>query len=275
MVNRILAAMALLLLLLATGGCAKAAMVGAPGGAMAMEPPPPPPPATLAQMGRDRSAADFDAEGELAQATPSAPLEASVPPSDPSTPPPPPPNQTDAELAGPLLIYSAHLGLSVFETEKSLDKMEKMAREAGGYLVVRRDNDITIRVPASQFDSVLAETMKLGDVLERNVEVHDVTEEYYDVQTRLRNMEAVLERLQELLEKADSVEDALKVEAELARVAADVERMKGRLKLLHELISFSTITVEFATQAQEHVDSNVNLPFPWLGGLGLSNLLSL
>jgi hypothetical protein len=273
MVNRILKAMALLLLLLATGGCAKAAMVGAPGGAMAMEPPPPP--ATLAERGRDRSAADFDTEGELAQAAPRAPLEATAPPSDPSTPPPPPPSQVDAELAGPLLIYTAQVGLAVFETEKSLDKVEKMAREAGGYLVVRRDNAITIRVPASRFDSVLAETMKLGDVLERNVEVRDVTEEYYDVQTRLRNMEAVLERLQVLLEKADSVEDALKVEAELARVATDVERMKGRLKLLRELISFSTITVECAAQAQEHVDSNVNLPFPWLEGLGLSNLLSL
>jgi hypothetical protein len=228
-----------------------------------------------------RLRAGFDPAGRderLAQAPgapPPPPPPDATEPTDPGAPAQPAPSKPDAQIAGPLLIYTAHLGMSVFETAKALDTVEQMARDAGGYLVIRNNTTITVRVPASKFDSVLAETMKLGDVLQRNVEVRDVTEEYYDLQTRLRNKEAVLERLKELLKRADQVEDALKVEAELARVTAEVEQMKGRLKLLRELIAFSTITVEFAPRETEHIDSNVNLPFPWLGGLGLSNLMSL
>lgn len=297
MLNRVLAAVTLLVLVVVGSGCGKAAMdSSAPAGMAAPEA------AYSEEAGLDEAIAMDQAAGapeakmmdsgggglfgkrddaRLAQAAPPpppAPAATAAPPvgADPSAPPvEAAPSRPDAQLAGPLLIYTANLGLNVFEKAKSIDAVEKLARDAGGYLVVRNDETITIRVPAGQFDGTLRAVMKLGDVVERNVEVRDVTEEYYDLQTRLANKEAVLERLKELLAKASSVEDALKVEAELARVATEVEQMKGRLKLFRELISYSTITVRFTAQALEHVESRVNLPFPWLGGLGLSNLLSL
>lgn len=212
--------------------------------------------------------------------------EAAPPPAPPATPEvaepagdgarasDPAPTATDA-IAGPLLIYTARLSLGVYEAAKSLDTVEALARQAGGYLVVRDDTTITVRIPAARFDETLAKMTALGDVLTRNVEVRDVTEEYYDLETRLRNQEVVLRRLHELLLRASTVEDALKVEAELARVATEVEQLKGRLKLLRELVAYSTITVTFAPTATESVGSRVALPFPWLGSLGLGNLLSL
>jgi hypothetical protein len=139
--------------------------------------------------------------------------------------------------------------------------------------VRRDDHSITVRVPAAEFQKTLSSIIKLGDVLHRNVQARDVTEEYHDLSVRLRNAEVVLARLEQLLERADSVKDALAVEAELARVASEVERLKGRLKLLRELIAFSTITVSFEGRPVEHIQSRVNLPFPWLDELGLSNLL--
>jgi hypothetical protein len=51
--------------------------------------------------------------------------------------------------------------------------------------------------------------------------------------------------------------------------------MKGRLKLMRELILFSTITLRFEARAVESLDPKVRLPFPWLDQLGLSNLLRL
>ena len=214
---------------------------------------------------------------QLAQAEPAAPPPPPSAPSEepPAAPPEPPPSQVDAQLAGPLLIYQAHITMSVFETAQAIDQVEQAARSSGGYLVSRDDTTIVVRVPASKFDGVLAELLKLGDVLSRNVEVRDVTEEYFDLATRLRNQEAVLARLEALLAEATNVEEAIKVETELARVAGEVEVLKGRLKLLRELIAYSTITIEFAPRPQEHIDGAVNLPFPWLEGLGLGNLLSL
>jgi len=178
-------------------------------------------------------------------------------------------------VAGPLLIYKAQLYLAVFEAKKSIDAVEKLAKENGGYLVSREDTRITIRVPAGKFDGALDQIGKMGDLLHRNVNVQDVTAEYTDLSIRMRNLEVMRERLEELLKKAAKVEEALAVERELERVAGELERIKGRLKLLRELVTFSTITVEFQPRPVDHVDSKVHLPFPWLDRLGLGELLRL
>ena len=180
---------------------------------------------------------------------------------------------SDATVAAPLLIYTANLVMGVFEAAEAIDQAEKLALDAGGYLVRRDDQSITVRVPAAKFHGTLKDVMKLGDVRHRDVKVQDVTEQFHDLQIRLRNAEAVLARLHALLDRAQSVKDALAVEAELARVAGQVEQLKGRLKILRELIAFSTITVRFDAQPVEQLESNITLPFPWLDSLGLGNLL--
>jgi chaperonin cofactor prefoldin len=227
----------------------------------------------------------------MAQAEPPPPRDSggAAPPkrnSDATTPPPVQHTQPGvdtgsarppeaAAMASPLLIYRANLNMAVFETKKALDRTEQIAEDAGGYLVRRDDRSITVRVPAARFQGALASMMKLGDVLHRAVSVEDVTAQYRDLQIRLKNAEAVRDRLAALLKKAQSVKDALQVERELARVTDEIESMKGKLKLLHELVQFSTITIQFSAQSTEHVDSTVNLPFPWLRNLGLGKLLRL
>lgn len=208
------------------------------------------------------------------------------------TPTPAPPPPPDADAAGesknaganvlatgdkptPLLIYRATLTMAVFETRKSMDAIEQFAKKNGGYLVARDDLSITVRVPAPRFDAALNEIAKEGDELHRQVEVSDVTEQYNDLSIELKNAEAVRERLVALLEKAQKVQEALAVEAELARLTDKIERIKGKLKLLNELVTFSTITVQFQPRPVEKVNSNVALPFPWLKQLGLPELLSL
>jgi hypothetical protein len=180
-----------------------------------------------------------------------------------------------AQIAGPMLIYTARLHLAVFEARRAMDAAEKLARDSGGYLVRRDDRTITFRVPAGKFQATLADVLKLGDLLHREVTARDVTEEFFDTQVRLQNLEAVRARFEELLKRAQKVEEALAVERELERVAGQIEQLKGRLKLLKELVAFSTITVEFQPRAVDQVESIVRLPFPWLQQLGLSELLRL
>lgn len=204
-------------------------------------------------------------------------------------PPPPPPSDASGEPAkvdssavlaseekpAPLLIYRATLTMAVFETKKVMDIIEALAKGIGGYLVTRDDLSITVRVPASKFDGALNDIAKQGDELHRQVEVSDVTAEFNDLSIELKNAEVVRERLVALLEKAQKVEEALAVEAELARLTDKIERIKGKLKLLRELVAFSTVTVRFEARPVERVDSHVQLPFPWLKQLGLVELLSL
>jgi hypothetical protein len=178
-------------------------------------------------------------------------------------------------LAAPLLIYTANVRLAVFEAPKALDSAETLAKRSGGYLVRRDDTSITVRVPAASFEQTLQALLDLGDVLQRDVSVRDVTEEFYDLQIRIRNAEVVRTRLEELLKRAQRIEEALSVERELARVAGEIERMKGRLKLLGELVTFSTITLHFQARRTDRIDRSVSLPFPWLERLGLGELLRL
>jgi hypothetical protein len=220
--------------------------------------------------------------GYAAAAPPAKPM-ADAPPAPPAPPESkadvaPGPLTTEREAqrkAGPLLIYQARLHMAVFETEKSIDAVHKLALDAGGYLVRRQDRGIVVRVPAEKFREVVDAVGKLGDALHREETVEDVTEKFFDMQTRLGNARTLRARLQELLGQAKNVEEALMVERELARVTQEIELLEGKLKLLRELVAFSTLHVEFRARAADTVKPGVRLPFPWLEALGLSHLLNL
>ena len=242
-----------LVVLVGCGSADKAAM--APrmaGGAAAPEasPPPPPPPSVMAAPGGGGPVA-------LAMNDPAKPKAVS-----------------DAHSAA-MLIYTANLSLAVFQVEPGLDAVERVAREIGGYLSSRQDNAITIRVPRDHFDDAIARIEKLGDVTHRDIKAQDVTDEFVDLQARLKNAYAIRDKLSELLSRA-SVKEALEIEKELGRVTEDIERMEGKLKLLRDQIAFSTITVSFSPVAVEQVhDSSLLAPFPWLRELGLQSLLNV
>lgn len=181
-----------------------------------------------------------------------------------------------AAVRGPVLIYTAQFTMGVFEVNTSLTQIEELARELGGFLSRRTDNAITIRVPVRTFDGALRRIEKLGDVLNRNVTAQDVTEEFRDIEVRLRNARAVRDRLEQLLAKATKVEESVQVERELERVTGEIERMEGRLKFLADRAAFSTITVTFQPKRQEEISRGpFRLPVPWLYQLGLSRLLNL
>jgi hypothetical protein len=210
-------------------------------------------------------------------ALPESPPEGAAPATpNAGTPSDGPPSST-TEAKRPLLIYRAQLVLAVFETRKTLTRIEQLARDLGGYLV-QRDNDvIVIRVPAARFEEGLKAATSLGDELSRQVTAEDVSEQYRDLRIRLRNAEVVRERLELLLARAQDVKEALLVEEQLGRITNTIEQIKGKLKMLDELLAFSTITVTVQPRAAhgEQLEPRVSLPFPWLRELGLSNLLDL
>lgn len=221
-------------------------------------PPPPPTPEAHADVSGDADIrVDRKAKG-LGPGTPS--------PTEPSGPEAP---------RQPLLIYKAEVVIAVFDVEKNLDRVEALAKAAGGYLVSRQDRQIRVRVPATGFEQSLREVRKLGDVLGQQLNADDVTAEFHDLEIRLRNAEKVRERLEQLLLGAKNTAEALEVERELGRVTAQIEQYKGRLRLMRELVSFSTITVTFQPPDTPSVDPKFRLPFEWLDRLSLTHLLGL
>lgn len=182
---------------------------------------------------------------------------------------------SDVPHSAAMLIYTAVLSMAVYQVEPQLDAVEKVARDTGGYLSSRQDAVIVIRVPRDRFDDALARIEKLGDVTHRDIRAQDVTDEFVDLQARLKNAYAIRDKLTDLLSRA-AVKDALDIERELGRVTEEIERMEGKLKLLRDQIAFSTITVNFAAIAPQEVhDTSLLTPFPWLQQLGLQSLLSV
>lgn len=221
--------------------------------------------------GGDAFAAPHDAKSDAApkvvQAATNVPGQQQAPPG--------PSFGNQAPHVSDLIIYTATVTMAVYQVEPGLDAVEKIARELNGYLAQRGDKQITVRVPRAKFDEALRRVQASGDVIHRDVNAEDVTDQYVELETRLKNARAMRDRLEQLLARA-AVKEAVEIEKELGRVTGDIEAMEGKLKVLRDKIAYSTITVVFEPRGASAVrDVPLRLPFGWLGGLGLPRLLSL
>ncbi|AKF06004.1 hypothetical protein DB32_003153 [Sandaracinus amylolyticus] len=185
---------------------------------------------------------------------------------------------TDAvDTSGPLLIYTAVMHLAVYEVAESQERIVAAARELGGFVFTQADDRLVVRVPAPRFHALIEHVEQAGDVEHREVQAQDVSEEFHDVDIRIRNLEAMRRRVETLLAQAQTVEDALQVEQQLQRITEELERLRGRQRFLADRIAFSTITVLFRSRPRELVGQPdiFQLPFAWLDQLGLATLLDL
>lgn len=108
----------------------------------------------------------------------------------------------------------------------------------------RTTNTLTVRVPAADFDSFLAAASRSAQRLERkNIRVNDVTEEYLDVEARLKTKQELEARYRSLLSEAKNVSEILEIERELNLVRSEVESMEGRMKFLNNQVAFSTLSI--------------------------------
>ncbi|MDW8212192.1 MAG: DUF4349 domain-containing protein [Roseiflexaceae bacterium] len=152
-----------------------------------------------------------------------------------------------------LVIKNASVSLEVASVTEAEAAIRQKAEQLGGFVVSVQtygsgdsmQSTITFRVPAARFEEALSGVEGLAKkVLSRSVSGDDVTEEYVDLESRLRNLEATRDRLLDLLARADKVEDALQVNQALTDVQGQIEQIKGRMQYLKQSAAMSTITAE-------------------------------
>jgi hypothetical protein len=157
-----------------------------------------------------------------------------------------------------IIIKNANLTMEVEHPAAQVDAIMRLAEEMGGFVVTSNvyaqasgsgydvpSAEITIRVPASQFNRVLASLE--GDanrVLTKSVTGQDVTQQYTDLQSRLRNLEATAEQLQIIMLEADKTTDVLAVYNELVHVNEQAEVLRGQIKYYAEAAAFSAIAIQ-------------------------------
>ena len=115
----------------------------------------------------------------------------------------------------------------------------------------RRTGNFTLRIPAGQLQDFVNELASLPDVIvrQRSISSQDVTEEVVDITARLENMQRHEKRLREILATANTVEEVLKVEKELATVRTQIESTTGKLKALSGKIEMSTLQLRISEVA--------------------------
>jgi uncharacterized coiled-coil protein SlyX len=162
-----------------------------------------------------------------------------------------------------IIIRDGYISMSVEDTSEASQAVKKLVQDlaAEGAFIVstqeygREDSpmpeiSMTIRVPAERFDEVMDRLAGLADrVLTRRETAEDVTEEYVDVQARLKAMKAARERLMKLMEQAASVEELLQAEAQLTQREAEIESLQGRLDYLTQSAKMSKIEINLQPSA--------------------------
>lgn len=161
--------------------------------------------------------------------------------------------QPEAPAKRRKLIYTATVQLIVEDFEPVPSQVETLARQYDGFLARSnlsgspgqpRHGQWTIRIPVDRYEPFLAAVRELGEVQTLSSDSKDVTEEYQDVESRIRNKKQEEERLLTLLKEATGkLEDILAVEKELSRVRGEVEQAEGRLRVLKDLTDLTTITL--------------------------------
>lgn len=172
-------------------------------------------------------------------------------------------SSTDTER---IVITNGYLELVVSSPDKSMETIRQMAEALGGYVVsatltknqlgdgteVPRAS-ITIRVPAEKFNEAITKIEAESDQLPRNKNIssQDITLEYTDLESQLRNLEAAEKQLMTIMEDAVRTEDVLNVYNQLVQVRGQIEVIKGQMKYYDESAKLSAISVELIASAAE------------------------
>ncbi len=153
------------------------------------------------------------------------------------------------------VILTASLGLGVDDVATTFTEASRLTRSSGGYVekasyaastagdTKQRTATLTLRVPADQYDSLLAQLRGMPGVKvnSEGSKSSEVTEQYTDLQSRLRNLERTEQSYLKLLEQAKSIQDILTVNDRLDSVRGQIEQIQGRLNVLDKMTDLATI----------------------------------
>lgn len=177
--------------------------------------------------------------------------------------------EDDDQDHGRYIVYTATMQVSVFNLEDAKARAESLPDKYGGFVQNLSSNHFVMRIPAAKLRTAMDELAGLGVVENRTLDAADVTEEYLDIETRIEVLQATQKQMMDLLTKARTVEEALKVRQALDEITMELEVLKGRLRRLSNLVSFSTLTLTLVERGPHTPTPSSNDPFPWVDDLGV------
>ena len=170
-------------------------------------------------------------------------------------------------VASRKLIRNATADLEVVSFEEAVQRITGFATEAKGYLATSSSEkqangklrgEVVVKVLPENLDQFLEKLRGIGEVKNQAITTEDVTKQYFDTESRLKNARTMEQRLIEILKtQSKNVADLLAVEKELGRVREEIEKMQGDLKYMDSQVQFATVTIQLA-------EKDMNVPAAFL-----------
>jgi hypothetical protein len=207
----------------------------------------------ISNDGSSSTATTEKANTTLSKDSSAIPPDSMFPPADPDLP--------------KMITYNLNANIQVFNVTEALNKLNQDVQQIGGYVVnsqlyYHESNEyghFTAKIPSDKFDNFRLSIPNMGKILSLNQTANDITNQYYDAQTRLQNWEAEQARYLEIIKQAKTIEEILKVEGSLANIRQQIEQLKGQLKFWNNAVQYSTVQIEL----QPEITPVFNVTDPW------------
>ena len=149
------------------------------------------------------------------------------------------------------MIYRGYLYLESTGFDAAVSGLEQLVAQMGGYFESSELNNYSpyrtayyvVRVPSAQYQPFCGKVGELAQVNSQRHTTENVSEAYYDTESRLVTQRTKLERLQELLAKADVMEDIITLETAIAETELQIERLTGTLRKYDALVDYATVEI--------------------------------
>ena len=146
------------------------------------------------------------------------------------------------------LIRTGNVSLEVQSLSDAEEKIAAWAKSLGGYVTNANTWEMgagfTVRVPSDRFDEAMAQAGNFGRITNRSVNSQDVSDNYYDIKSRLETKYILRDKLTNYLSQAKEIKDLLEIELQLNSVIEDIESTESRFKRLSNQIDYSTIYID-------------------------------
>lgn len=163
------------------------------------------------------------------------------------------PGETEPAVRDRKIVYNATLDIVVDSYDGVEEKVGDLVKEHQGFVAnsslgakvgTRRRGSWVVRVPVDQYKPFLNGVSAIGETTSTE-SANDVTAEFVDIEARIASKQKLEERVLQLLDRPDDkIQHVIEVEKELARIREEIERMQGRLRLLSDQTSLSTVTIK-------------------------------
>lgn len=164
------------------------------------------------------------------------------------------------------ITYHLNANLQVEDVDQALNILSEQVNSLGGYIVESSQSHnknsssahAVYKIPTERLEGFSSNLSAVGKVLYERTSSNDITDEYYDAQSRLKNLESQEARYLEILQQANTVEEILHIESYLSSVRMQIEQIQGRLKLWDHQVAYSTATINLQT-----TPNPVSVDEPW------------